>query len=187
VITKPWPGMARTLYREPDRFLETYWERYGRSTYLVGDAARRDEDGYFWIVGRIDDVINVSGHRLSTMEVESAIVSHERVAEAAVIAVPDEDTGQAIVAFVTPEGDEKGGDEMAAELREHVARKIGKLARPKQIHFADDLPKTRSGKIMRRLLRDIAQGNELGDVTTLRDPTIVEELKERVEASRAAG
>jgi acetyl-CoA synthetase len=187
VITKPWPGMARTLYREPDRFLETYWERYGRSTYLVGDAARRDEDGYFWIVGRIDDVINVSGHRLSTMEVESAIVSHERVAEAAVIAVPDEDTGQAIVAFVTPEGEEKGGDEMAAELREHVARKIGKLARPKQIHFADDLPKTRSGKIMRRLLRDIAQGNELGDVTTLRDPTIVEELKERVEASRAAG
>jgi acetyl-CoA synthetase len=187
VITKPWPGMARTLYREPDRFLETYWERYGRSTYLVGDAARRDEDGYFWIVGRIDDVINVSGHRLSTMEVESAIVSHERVAEAAVIAVPDEDTGQAIVAFVTPEGDEKGGEEMAAELREHVARKIGKLARPKQIHFADDLPKTRSGKIMRRLLRDIAQGNELGDVTTLRDPTIVEELKERVEASRAAG
>jgi acetyl-CoA synthetase len=187
VVTKPWPGMARTLYREPDRFLETYWERYGRSTYLVGDAARRDEDGYFWIVGRIDDVINVSGHRLSTMEVESAIVSHERVAEAAVIAVPDEDTGQAIVAFVTPEGDEKGGEEMAAELREHVARKIGKLARPKQIHFADDLPKTRSGKIMRRLLRDIAQGNELGDVTTLRDPTIVEELKERVEASRTAG
>jgi acetyl-CoA synthetase len=187
VVTKPWPGMARTLYREPDRFLETYWERYGRSTYLVGDAARRDEDGYFWIVGRIDDVINVSGHRLSTMEVESAIVSHERVAEAAVIAVPDEDTGQAIVAFVTPEGNEKGGEEMAAELREHVARKIGKLARPKQIHFADDLPKTRSGKIMRRLLRDIAQGNELGDVTTLRDPTIVEELKERVEASRTAG
>ena len=187
VVTKPWPGMARTLYREPERFLETYWERYGRSTYLVGDAARRDEDGYFWIVGRIDDVINVSGHRLSTMEVESAIVSHERVAEAAVIAVPDEDTGQAIVAFVTPEGDEKGGEEMAGELREHVARKIGKLARPKQIHFADDLPKTRSGKIMRRLLRDIAQGNELGDVTTLRDPTIVEELKQRVEASRTQG
>ena len=185
VVTKPWPGMARTLYREGDRFVETYWERYGRDVYLVGDAARRDEDGYFWIVGRIDDVINVSGHRLSTMEVESAIVSHERVAEAAVIAVPDEDTGQAIVAFVTPEGDEQGGEEMAAELREHVARKIGKLARPKQIHFAQDLPKTRSGKIMRRLLRDIAQGNELGDVTTLRDPGIVEELKERVDASRS--
>jgi acetyl-CoA synthetase len=182
VITKPWPGMARTLYREADRFIETYWDRYGRDTYLVGDAARRDEDGFFWIVGRIDDVINVSGHRLSTMEVESALVSHEGVAEAAVIAVPDEDTGQAIVAFVTPEGSEPGGDAMAAELREHVAEKIGKLARPKAIHFADDLPKTRSGKIMRRLLRDIAQGNELGDVTTLRDPGVVEELKQQVEA-----
>ena len=180
VLTKPWPGMARTLYREDERFIETYWDRYGRETYLVGDAARRDEDGYFWIVGRIDDVINVSGHRLSTMEVESALVSHPRVAEAAVIAVPDEDTGQAIVAFVTPEGDEKGGDEMATELRGHVAEKIGKLARPKAIHFADDLPKTRSGKIMRRLLRDIAQGNELGDVTTLRDPSVVDELKDQV-------
>ena len=181
VITKPWPGMARTLYREPDRFVETYWERYGRDTYLVGDAARRDEDGYFWIVGRIDDVINVSGHRLSTMEVESALVSHERVAEAAVIAVPDEDTGQAIIAFVTPEGDERGGDEMAAELREHVAQKIGKLARPKQIHFADDLPKTRSGKIMRRLLRDIAEGRAMGDTSTLADPAAVSRLKEQYE------
>src|SRR5688572_18783824 len=133
VITEPWPGMARTLYKEDDRFIETYWERYGRDIYLVGDAARRDEDGYFWIVGRIDDVINVSGHRLSTMEVESALVSNERVAEAAVIAVPDEDTGQAIIAFVTPEGNEKGSDDMAKELREHVADKIGKLARPKAI------------------------------------------------------
>jgi len=183
VIKEPWPGMARTLYREPDRFIETYWERYGRDTYLVGDAARRDEDGFFWIVGRIDDVINVSGHRLSTMEVESALVSNERVAEAAVIAVPDEDTGQAIVAFVTPEGKETGDDDMAKELREHVADKIGKLARPKAIHFADDLPKTRSGKIMRRMLRDIAQGkDDLGDVSTLRDPSIVEELKEQVAA-----
>ena len=185
VLTQPWPGMARTLYREPDRFVETYWDRYGRDTYLVGDAARRDEDGYFWVVGRIDDVINVSGHRLSTMEVESALVSHESVAEAAVIAVPDEDTGQAIVAFVTPEGDQDGSDELSSNLREHVASRIGKLARPKAIHFAEDLPKTRSGKIMRRLLRDIAQGKDLGDVTTLRDPSIVEELKERVEASRA--
>jgi len=186
VITRPWPGMARTLYKEPDRFIETYWERYGKDTYLVGDAARRDEDGFFWIVGRIDDVINVSGHRLSTMEVESALVSNERVAEAAVIAVPDEDTGQAIVAFVTPEGDEKGSDDMAKELREHVADKIGKLARPKAIHFAGDLPKTRSGKIMRRLLRDIAQGNDdLGDTTTLRDPSIVEELQEQVAASKS--
>ena len=185
VITEPWPGMARTLYKEADRFIETYWDRYGRDTYLVGDAARRDEDGYFWIVGRIDDVINVSGHRLSTMEVESALVSNEQVAEAAVIAVPDEDTGQAIVAFVTPEGSEEGSDDMAKELREHVAHKIGKLARPKAIHFAGDLPKTRSGKIMRRLLRDIAQGNEdLGDTTTLRDPSIVEELQEQVAASK---
>ncbi|CAN5563012.1 acetate--CoA ligase [soil metagenome] len=185
VLTKPWPGMARTLYKEADRFIETYWERYGKETYLVGDAARRDEDGFFWVVGRIDDVINVSGHRLSTMEVESALVSNPKVAEAAVIAVPDEDTGQAIVAFVTPEGTEKGGDELAGELREHVANKIGKLARPKQIHFAGDLPKTRSGKIMRRLLRDIAAGKDLGDVTTLRDPEIVEELKETVEKAKA--
>ncbi|MDQ3728688.1 MAG: acetate--CoA ligase [Actinomycetota bacterium] len=185
VVTKPWPGMARTLFREADRFIETYWDRYGKDTYLVGDAARRDEDGFFWIVGRIDDVINVSGHRLSTMEVESALVSNERVAEAAVIAVPDEDTGQAIVAFVTPEGSEKGSDDMASELREHVAVKIGKLARPKAIHFAADLPKTRSGKIMRRLLRDIAQGKgDLGDTSTLRDPAIVEELQAQVAASK---
>jgi acetyl-CoA synthetase len=182
VLTRPWPAMARTLYREPDRFVETYWERYGRDTYLVGDAARRDEDGYFWIVGRIDDVINVSGHRLSTMEIESAIVSHPKVAEAAVIGQPDELTGEAIVAFVTPEGSAQGGDGLEAELRDHVAEKIGKLARPKQIYFADDLPKTRSGKIMRRLLRDIAAGAELGDVTTLRDPSVVEQLKEQVAA-----
>jgi acetyl-CoA synthetase len=180
VLTRPWPAMARTLYKERDRFVETYWDTYGRETYLVGDAARRDEDGYFWIVGRIDDVINVSGHRLSTMEVESAIVSHPKVAEAAVIGVADEDTGQAIFAFVTPEGGADGGDGLEAELREHVAEKIGKLARPKRIAFADDLPKTRSGKIMRRLLRDIASGNELGDVTTLRDPSVVEDLKQQV-------
>jgi acetyl-CoA synthetase len=184
-LDRPWPGMLRTLYKEDDRFIETYWDRYGKDTYLVGDAARRDEDGFFWIVGRIDDVINVSGHRLSTMEVESALVSNERVAEAAVIAVPDEDTGQAIIAFVTPEGSENGSDDMAKELREHVANKIGKLARPKAIHFADDLPKTRSGKIMRRLLRDIATGkDDLGDTTTLRDPAIVEELQEQVAASK---
>jgi acetyl-CoA synthetase len=180
VLTRPWPGMARTLYEERDRFVETYWERYGHDTYLVGDAARRDEDGYFWIVGRIDDVINVSGHRLSTMEVESAIVSHPKVAEAAVIGVADEDTGQAIFAFVTPEGSAEGGQGLESELREHVADRIGKLARPKQIAFADDLPKTRSGKIMRRLLRDIASGNELGDVTTLRDPSVVETLKRQL-------
>ena len=179
VLTRPWPGMARTLYKERERFIETYWERYGRDTYLVGDAARRDEDGYFWIVGRIDDVINVSGHRLSTMEVESALVSHPKVAEAAVIGQADEDTGQAIVAFVTLEGGNEPSDEMVAELREHVAQKIGKLARPKRIIWADDLPKTRSGKIMRRLLRDIASGDALGDVTTLRDPTVMDALKKK--------
>jgi acetyl-CoA synthetase len=187
VLTRPWPSMARTLYKERDRFIETYWERYGRETYLVGDAARRDEDGYFWIVGRIDDVINVSGHRLSTMEVESALVSHEKVAESAVIGEQDETTGQAICAFVTLEGGSEPSDEMVAELREHVALKIGKLARPKRIIWADDLPKTRSGKIMRRLLRDIASGEALGDVTTLRDPTVMEALKDKIAAEQAKG
>ncbi len=185
VLTRPWPGMTRTLYKERERFIETYWERYGRDTYLVGDAARLDEDGYFWIVGRIDDVINVAGHRLSTMEVESALVSHEKVAESAVIGQQDEDTGQAICAFVTLEGSHEPSDEMVAELREHVAKKIGKLARPKRIIWADDLPKTRSGKIMRRLLRDIASGEALGDVTTLRDPAVMDQLKERIAAEEA--
>ncbi len=180
VLTRPWPAMARTLFNEPDRFVSTYWDRFGRDTYLVGDAARRDEDGYFWIVGRTDDVINVSGHRLSTMEVESALVSHESVAEAAVIAVPDPDTGQAIFAFVTPTGGVRGDDALEAELRDHVAHKIGKLARPKRMAFSDDLPKTRSGKIMRRLLRDIADGKELGDVSTLRDPEVVEHLQRQL-------
>jgi acetyl-CoA synthetase len=179
-LTRPWPSMARTLYKEPERFVETYWKRFGPETYQVGDAARVDEDGYFWIVGRTDDVINVSGHRLSTMEVESALVSHPKVAEAAVIGVPDEDTGQAIFAFVTPAGDTTGDGELEAELRNHVAEKIGKLARPKQMAFADDLPKTRSGKIMRRLLRDIAAGEELGDVSTLRDPEVVDTLKHQL-------
>ncbi|MSO41538.1 MAG: acetate--CoA ligase [Solirubrobacterales bacterium] len=176
VLTRPWPSMARDLYKESDRFIETYWDRYGRDTYLVGDAARRDEDGYFWIVGRIDDVINVSGHRLSTMEVESTLVSNPKVAEAAVIGIPDEMTGQAIVAFCIPQG---SGEGLEGELREYVAEKIGKLARPKRIVICDDLPKTRSGKIMRRLLRDIAAGEHLGDVTTLRDPDVVQDVVRR--------
>ena len=163
-LRKPWPSMLRTLYKEDDRFVETYWSKYGKDVYFVGDAARRDEDGYFWIIGRVDDVINVSGHRLSTAEVESAIVSHEHVAEAAVIGQQDEDTGQAITAFVTLSGTADGSDELVGDIREHVAKRIGKLARPKRIIWADDLPKTRSGKIMRRLLRDIAEGRELGDV-----------------------
>lgn len=182
VMTRPWPAMARTLFGEPERFVETYWSRFGRETYLVGDAARRDDDGYFWIVGRIDDVINVSGHRLSTMEIESALVAHPQVAEAAVIGVEDEITGTSLVAFATPAGeveDEVGFEE---ELRGHVADRIGKLARPKTVYLTGDLPKTRSGKIMRRLLRDIAAGRALGDVSTLRDPDVVHELAERFSA-----
>ncbi len=180
VLRRPWPGMLRTLYREEDRFVETYFSRFGKQTYLVGDAARRDSDGFFWVLGRIDDVINVSGHRLSTAEVESAIVSHPKVAEAAVIGQSDPDTGQAICAFVTLEGDLEGSDELVAELREHVAERIGKLARPKRIIWSGDLPKTRSGKIMRRLLRDIAEGRALGDVTTLRDPDVMKELEAKI-------
>jgi acetyl-CoA synthetase len=184
VLRRPWPGMLRTLYRERERFLETYFSRFGPETYLVGDAARRDRDGCFWVLGRIDDVVNVSGHRLSTAEVESAIVSHPKVAEAAVIGQSDEQTGQAISAFVTLEGDRDGDDEMAAELAEHVAARIGKLARPKRVIWSGDLPKTRSGKIMRRLLRDIAEGRELGDVTTLRDPDVMNELEAKIAARR---
>jgi acetyl-CoA synthetase len=183
VIDQPWPAMLRTLHADPDRYVETYFSRFGKDTYLVGDAARTDEDGYVWLLGRVDDVINVSGHRLSTAEVESALVSHPAVAEAAVIAQADELTGQAIVAYVTPRAGVDADDELLAELRVHVADRIGKLARPKRIIFADDLPKTRSGKIMRRLLRDIAEGRELGDVTTLRDPGVVVELQREVARS----
>jgi acetyl-CoA synthetase len=174
--------MLRTLYGDDERFVSTYFGRFGPHIYLVGDAARLDSDGYLWIIGRTDDVINVSGHRLSTAEVESAIVAHEKVAEAAVVAEPDSLTGQAIVAFVTLNGDLEGNDQVAAEIREHVATQIGKLARPKSIIWADDLPKTRSGKIMRRLLRDIAEGHDLGDMTTLRDPEVVRELQAKVAA-----
>jgi acetyl-CoA synthetase len=172
--------MLRTLYREDDRFVETYYDRFGKTTYLVGDAARKDEDGYFWVLGRVDDVINVSGHRMSTAEIESAVVSYAKVAECAVIGQTDEQTGQSICAFVTLEGDIDGSDEIAGEIREHVAQRIAKIARPKRIIWTGDLPKTRSGKIMRRLLRDIAEGRELGDVTTLRDPAIMEQLEGKV-------
>jgi acetyl-CoA synthetase len=185
-LRTPWPGMLRGLYRDDQRFLDTYWKKFGREVYFVGDAARRDEDGCFWVIGRVDDVINVSGHRLSTAEVESAIVSHEAVAEAAVIGQADEDTGQAITAFVTLRGGVEGDDAMVADVREHVAQRIGKLARPKHVFWADDLPKTRSGKIMRRLLRDIAEGRELGDVTTLRDPDVVLAIEARVRTAGAA-
>jgi acetyl-CoA synthetase len=185
VLRRPWPGMLRTLYKEEDRFKETYYGKFDETTYFVGDAARKDEDGYFWILGRVDDVVNVSGHRLSTAEVESAVVSYSKVAECAVIGQTDEDTGQAICAFVTLEGDLEGNDEIAQEIRDHVAQRISKIARPKRIIWAGDLPKTRSGKIMRRLLRDIAEGRELGDVTTLRDPAVMDQLEKRIKQIRA--
>ncbi len=185
VLTHPWPSMLRTLYKEDDRFIGTYFERFGKQTYLVGDAARVDADGYIWVIGRIDDVVNVSGHRLSTAEVESAIVAHPDVAEAAVIGQHDEDSGQAIVAFVTLQGELHGDQATIDGIRETVAERIGKFARPKRIIWADDLPKTRSGKIMRRLLRDIAEGRALGDVTTLRDPAVMGELEGRVKELQA--
>ena len=186
VLKRPWPSMLRTIYKEDDRFVETYFAKFGKETYFVGDAARKDKDGYFWVIGRVDDVVNVSGHRLSTAEVESAIVACDSVAEAAVIGQTDELTGQAITAFVTLQGTIDGTPEIEDEIRAGVAERIGKFARPKRIIFADDLPKTRSGKIMRRLLRDIAEGRALGDVTTLRDPTVMAALEAK-DPSRTGG
>jgi acetyl-CoA synthetase len=183
VLTRPWPSMLRTLYRDPDRYVETYFSRFGPRTYVAGDGARRDEDGYFWITGRIDDVINISGHRLSTAEIESALVGHAEVAEAAVIAVSDEMTGQAVVAYVTVADGAQPGPDLAGELRGHVAARIGKFARPGRVIWAADLPKTRSGKIMRRLLRDIADGRELGDVSTLADPSVMAALQQAAEGN----
>jgi acetyl-CoA synthetase len=184
VLERPWPSMLRGLYREDERFVETYFSRFGLERYLAGDAARRDSDGYFWVIGRIDDVVNVSGHRLSTAEVESAIVAHALVAEAAVIGQSDEDTGQAICAFVTLRGGTEPSDALVDGVRGEVAERIGKFARPKRVVWADDLPKTRSGKIMRRLLRDIAEGRALGDVTTLRDPDVMQQLEAKIAEER---
>jgi acetyl-CoA synthetase len=178
VLKRPWPAMFRTIYKDPDRYVQTYFSRYDTATYLAGDGAKRDEDGYFWLLGRIDDVMNVAGHRISTYEVESALVDNPRVAEAAVVAKSDPDVGQAIVAFVTLKSGQVGDETIALELREHVAGVIGKIARPHSIIFTDDLPKTRSGKIMRRLLRDVAEGRSLGDVTTLANAEIVEQIRE---------
>ena len=178
IIREPWPSMLRTLYGDDERFKDVYWSKY-EGIYFTGDGARRDEDGYFWIMGRVDDVINVSGHRLSTMEVESALVSHPAVAEAAVVGRPDDVKGQAIAAFVTLEGVHEAGDELRAALKQHVVKEIGALARPEDLRFTDSLPKTRSGKIMRRLLRDIAAGREAqGDTTTLEDFSVLAKLRE---------
>jgi acetyl-CoA synthetase len=180
-LTHPWPSMLRGIWGDPDRYRATYWSTY-EGKYFAGDGAKLDDDGYLWLLGRVDDVMNVSGHRISTTEVESALVDHPSVAEAAVVGATDELTGQAVIAFVTL----KGGGSLDAShgevLRRHVSEKIGPIAKPKQIVFTDDLPKTRSGKIMRRLLRDMAEGRQLGDTTTLSDPNVMATIKERAAA-----
>jgi acetyl-CoA synthetase len=185
VLTRPWPAMMRTIYGDHERYVRQYWGRWGESVYVTGDGAKRDEDGYFWLLGRVDDVLNVAGHRVGTMEVESALVDHPSVAEAAVVGKPHEIKGQAIAAFVTVKDGIKATTELAAELKQHVVTKIGGIARPDEILFSADLPKTRSGKIMRRLLRDIAEGKALGDTTTLADPAAVARLKASYEEESA--
>ena len=180
-LTRPWPAMLRGIYGDPDRFVKQYWSKWDRHIYFTGDGAKRDEDGYFWVLGRVDDVINVAGHRIGTMEVESALVDHPKVAEAAVVGRAHELKGQAISAFVILKEGNTSAPELVAELKEHVVKKIGAIARPEDILFAADLPKTRSGKIMRRLLKDIAEGKALGDTTTLADPGVVAKLKEEYE------
>jgi acetyl-CoA synthetase len=180
-LTRPWPAMLRGIYGDPERFRQTYWSRWTDGAYFTGDGARRDDDGFFWLLGRVDDVLNVAGHRLGTMEVESALVDHPLVAEAAVVGRPHEIKGQAVAAFVTLKESTKPSENLIDDLKEHVVKKIGAIARPDQILFAADLPKTRSGKIMRRLLRDIAEGKALGDTTTLADPAVVARLKSEYE------
>ena len=183
-LTRPWPSMLRGIYGDPDRYVRQYWNKWGSGVYVTGDGAKRDADGYFWLLGRVDDVINVAGHRLGTMEVESALVDHPAVAEAAVVGRAHEIKGQAIAAFVTLKegaGAIAGSKALIDELKEHVVKKIGAIARPDDILFTADLPKTRSGKIMRRLLRDIAEGKALGDTTTLADPAVVAKLKTNYE------
>jgi acetyl-CoA synthetase len=181
-LTRPWPSMLRGIYGDPERYQETYWSRF-EGRYFAGDGCKIDDDGYFWLLGRVDDVMNVSGHRISTTEVESALVDHPKVAEAAVVGANDDTTGQAIMAYVTVKGGTDTNVELGEELRQHVAKKIGPTARPKTVIFTDELPKTRSGKIMRRLLRDVAEGRVLGDTTTLADPAVVEEIKKRAAES----
>ncbi len=183
VLRRPWPAMLRGIHKDDERYRSTYWSRY-QDVYFAGDGARRDRDSDFWLLGRVDDVMNVSGHRISTIEVESALVDHPSVAEAAVCGRSDDRTGQAIVAYVTLKGGEEGSVEMLEELRDHVAAKIGPIAKPANIVFTPELPKTRSGKIMRRLLRDVAEERPLGDTTTLADPTVVEEIKHRAETEK---
>ena len=181
VLKSPWPSMARTIYGDPERYEDVYWRRFGKNVYFAGDGCKRDEEGYFWLLGRVDDVMNISGHRLSTMEVESALVDHQEVAEAAVIGKKDDIKGEAIAAFVTLKEGAEGDAGKVDELKKHVVQKIGPIARPQSLYFTAELPKTRSGKIMRRLLRDIAEGRALGDTTTLADATVVAKLKSQYE------
>jgi acetyl-CoA synthetase len=178
-LTKPWPSMLRGIYGDPDRYVKQYWSRWTPDVYFTGDGAKRDADEFFWLLGRVDDVLNVAGHRIGTMEVESALVDHPRVAEAAVVGRPHEIKGQAVAAFVTLKEGTQGSEVLVGELKDHVVKKIGAIARPDDVIFAADLPKTRSGKIMRRLLRDIAEGKALGDTTTLADPAVVARLKDQ--------
>jgi len=181
-ITRPWPAMLRTIWGDDERYVQTYWSKWSKDVYFPGDGAKRDEDGYFWLLGRVDDVMNVAGHRIGTMEVESALVDHQAVAESAVVGISDEMKGTAIAAFVIlKERKSPSGDDLYEELRGHVAKKIGAIAKPDKVFFVADLPKTRSGKIMRRLLRDIAEGRVLGDTTTLADSSVVEALKAQYE------
>jgi acetyl-CoA synthetase len=181
VLTEPWPSMLRTIWGDDDRYVETYWSRFGKNTYFAGDGAKKDPDGDIWLLGRVDDVMNVSGHRISTTEVESSLVSHHAVAEAAVVGASDPTTGQGIVAFVILRGAaEDSGEDLVTELRLHVRKDIGPIASPRQIMVVQELPKTRSGKIMRRLLRDIAENRELGDVTTLTDSSVMDLIKEKL-------
>ncbi|MBM3817741.1 MAG: acetate--CoA ligase [Acidimicrobiia bacterium] len=178
-LTRPWPSMLRGIYGDPDRYVQQYWSRWTPDIYFTGDGAKRDQDGFFWLLGRVDDVLNVAGHRIGTMEVESALVDHPRVAEAAVVGRTHEIKGQAVAAFVTLREGTQGSETLVSELKDHVVKKIGAIARPDDVIFTADLPKTRSGKIMRRLLRDIAEGKALGDTTTLADPNVVAKLKEQ--------
>ncbi|MGH3361168.1 MAG: AMP-binding enzyme, partial [Nocardioides sp.] len=190
VLTEPWPAMLRTLWGDDERFKDTYWRRYEKQGfYFAGDGAKTDEDGDIWMLGRVDDVMNVSGHRLSTTEIESALVSHPKVAEAAVVGATDETTGQAVCAFVilresALEDGEAAPEALIQELRQHVQKEIGAIAKPRQIMIVPELPKTRSGKIMRRLLRDVAEHRDVGDVTTLADSTVMDLIQEKEAAGK---
>jgi acetyl-CoA synthetase len=191
VLSQPWPAMLRGIYKDPERFKENYWSRFSRPeenhwVYFAGDGAKRDDDGYFWLLGRVDDVMNISGRSISTLEVESALVDHPAVAEAAVVGRKDEVTGQAIAAFVTLKAAATANEALAEEIRNHVVTKIGEIGRPASLVITDELPKTRSGKIMRRLLRDISERRQLGDVTTLADATVVTDIAKLAEQVKPA-